>query len=112
MRVADAAHSRRGHGCRVFPEIRHPQVTEQNAAVGVGIRAHASFALGCQFGQFRFEATLRVEQFLRPVAPQPVFQQLQMFGMRGRVGERHLVRTESAFNLQAVNHLRPGPALG
>ena len=112
MRVADAAHPRRRHVDRVVAEIRHPQVAEQNAAIGVGIRAHAPFALGRKFGQFRFQAALLIEEFLRPVAPQPVFQQLEVFGMGGRVGERHLVRTEGAFNLQAIDHLRPGPALG
>ncbi len=113
MRVADAAHPRRGHVDRVVAEIRHPQVAQQNAAVGVGIRAHAPFALGRKFGQFRLQAALLVEEFFRPVAPQPVFQQLEVFGMGGRViGERHLVRAEGAFNLQAIDHLRPGPALG
>ena len=112
MRVADAEHSRRGHGFGVVAEIRHAQVAQQHAAVGMRIRAHASFALGRQFGQFRFQAALRIEEFLRPVAPQPVFQQLEVFGMGGRVGERHLVRPEGAFNLQAIDHLRPRPALG
>ena len=69
MRVADAAHSRRGHVDRVVAEIRHPQVAEQHAAVGMRIRTHASFALGRKFGQFRFQAALLVEEFLRPVAP-------------------------------------------
>jgi hypothetical protein len=99
MRVADAAHAWLGHRFRVVAEIRHPQVAQQHAAVGVGIRAHASFALGRKFGQFRFQAALLIEEFLRPVAPQPLFQQLEVFGMGGRVGERHLVRTEGAFNL-------------
>ena len=74
MRVADAGRPRRGHVGRVVAEIRHPQVAEQNAAIGVGIRAHAPFALGRKFGQFRFQAALLIEEFLRPVAPQPVFQ--------------------------------------
>ena len=112
MRVADAAHPRRRHVDGVVAEIRHAQVAQQHAAVGVGIRAHASFALGRKFGQFRFQAALLIEEFLRPVAPQPVFQQLEVFGMGGRVGERHLVRAEGAFDLQAVDHLRPRPALG
>ena len=105
MRVADAGRPRRGHVGRVVAEIRHPQVAQQNAAVGVGIRAHASFALGRKFGQFRFQAALLIEEFLRPVAPQPVFQLLEVFGMGGRVGERHLVRTEGALNLQSIDHL-------
>jgi hypothetical protein len=74
MRVADTAHSRRGHIGRVVTEIRHPQVAQQNATVGVGIRAHAPFALGRKFGQFRFQAALLIEEFLWPVALQPVFQ--------------------------------------
>ena len=101
MRVADAAHPRRGHGLRVVAEIRHAQVAQQHSAVGVGIRAHAPFALGRKFGQLRFQAALLVEEFLRPVAPQPVFQQLEVFGMGSRVGERYLVRAECAFDLQA-----------
>ena len=32
--------------------------------------------------------------------------------MIGIYQERHLVRSERAFNLQTVYHLRPGPALG
>ena len=94
MRVADAAHARCRHLDSIVAEIRHPQVAEQNAAVGMGIRAHAPFALGRKFGQFRFQAALVIEEFLRPVAPQPVFQKLEMFGMGGRVGKRHLVRAE------------------
>jgi hypothetical protein len=91
MCVADAAHPGRGRLDRVVAEIRHPQVAEQNPAVGVGIRARASFGVGRKFGQFRFEVALLIEEFLRPVAPQPVFQQLEVFGMRGRVGEQHLM---------------------
>lgn len=112
MHVVDAAHPRRRHVDSVVAEIRHAPVAQQHRAVGVGIRAHASFALGRGFGQFRFQAALVIEEFLRSVAPQPVFQQLEVFGMGGRVGERHLVRTEGAFNLLAIDHLRPRPALG
>ena len=68
--------------------------------------------LGASSASSGFQAALLVEEFLRPVAPQPVFQQLEVLGMAGRVGERHLVRTEGAFDLQAIDHLRPRPALG
>jgi hypothetical protein len=71
MRVADAAHPRRDHVDRVVAEIRYPQVAEQHAAVGAGICAHASFALGLEFGQLRFQGALLVEEILRPIAPQP-----------------------------------------
>src|ERR1700690_1582621 len=46
----------------------------------MGIGAHASLAFGREFGQFRFEAARLVEQFLRLVALQPVFQQLEVSG--------------------------------
>ncbi len=112
MRVADAAHPRRRHVLRVVAEIRHAQVAQQLAAVGVRIRAHATVALGRQFGQFRFQAALFIEELFGSVAPQPVFQELEVFGMCGRVGERHLVRPEGAFDRQAIDYLRSGPALG
>ena len=63
-----------GHVHRVVAEIRHAQIAQQHAAVGVGIGAHAPVALGREFGQFRFQAALLIEEFLRPVALQPVFQ--------------------------------------
>ena len=56
VRIADAAAPRRGHVDGVVAEIRHPQVAEQHAAVGVGICAHPPVARGRQFGQFRFQA--------------------------------------------------------
>ena len=34
-----------------------------------------------------------------------------MFGMRRRVGKRHLVRAEGAFDLPAVDDFRSGPSL-
>ena len=111
MGVADSRRTRRGYVFRVVAEIRHPQITQQHAAVGMGIGAHASFAPGSQFGQFRFQAALALEEFLRPVAHEPVFQQFEVFGMSPGV-ERHLVRTEGAFDRQAIDRLRPGPALG
>ena len=81
VRVADAAHSRRGHVDRVVAEIRHPQVAQQQAAVGVRIRAHAAFAFGRQLGQFRLQAALLIEELLGPIASQPVFEQLEVLGM-------------------------------
>ncbi len=35
-----------------------------------------------------------------------------MLGMRGRIGERHLVRAEGAFHAQPIDDLGPCPALG
>ena len=75
MCVADAGRARGRHIDGVGTKVRHPQIAEQHAAIGVGIRAHASIASGRQFGQFRFQAALLIEEFLRAIAPQPVFQQ-------------------------------------
>ncbi len=60
--------------------------TQENSAVGVRILAHAPVALGRQLSQFRFQASLLIEQFLGPIAPQPVFQTFEVFGMGPRVG--------------------------
>ena len=68
--------ARRGHVDRVVAEIRHAQIAQQHAAVGVRIRAHAPLALRRQLGQLRLQAALLVEQLLRPVAPQPVLELL------------------------------------
>jgi hypothetical protein len=45
-----------GTSTGVVAEIRHPQVAQQHAAVGVRIRAHAPLALGRELGQFRLQA--------------------------------------------------------
>src|SRR5208282_924219 len=112
MHIADAANSWRGHGFRIVAEIRHPQITEQDATVGMRIRAHASFSFGCKLGQFRFQSALLVEEFLWPIAFQPVFQKLEMFGMGRWIRERHLMRTKGSFYLQAIDHLRTRPTFG
>ena len=55
---------------------------------------------------------LLVEEFLRPVAPQPILELLEVLGRgRGRDGERHLVRPERPLDRLAVDELRPGPPL-
>ncbi len=86
-------------------EVRHAQVAQQNAAVGVGIGAHPAVALRRQFGQFRHEPPIFIEQFLGLVAFHPAFKLLDMIGMLGIHQERHLVRSESALDLQAVDEL-------
>ena len=102
----------RGHGHRVVVEIRHAQVAQQNAAVGVRIGAHPPVALRRQFGQLRHEPAIFIEQFLGLVALHPAFQLLDMIGMLGIHQDRHLVGSEGALNLQAVDYFRSGPALG
>ena len=93
-------------------EIRHAQVAQQHAAVGVRIGAHPPVALRRQLGQFRHQPAVRIEQLLGLVALHPAFELRDMLGMLGIHQERHLVRPEGALDLQAVDDFRPRPALG
>ena len=102
----------RRHIHRVDAEVRHAQIAQQNAAVGVRIGAHPPVALRRQFGQFRHEPAIFIEQFLGLVAFHPAFQLLDMIGMLGIHQQRHLVRSEGALDLQAVDYFRSRPALG
>ncbi len=93
-------------------EVGHAQVAQQNAAVGVGIGAHPAVALRRQFSQFRHESPIVIEQLLGLVAFHPAFKQLDMIGMVGIHEERHLVRSETALDLQTIDEFRSRPALG
>ena len=93
-------------------EIRHAQIAQQKPAIGMGIGAHPPVALRRQFGQFRHEPAILIEQFFRLVALHPAFKLLDMIGMLGIHQERHLVRPERALDLQAVDDFRSRPALG
>ena len=52
-----------------------------------------------------------VEELLRPVAPHPLLEQRDAVGLLAHVGERDLVRAPRALDRQAVDLLRPRPAL-
>ena len=77
----------------------------------MGIGAHAPLAFWRQFGQFRDEPAIRVEQLLCPVAPHPALELPQMLGMLGINEQRNLMRPEGSLVLQAVDHSWPRPAL-
>ena len=105
VRISNAMNPRRRHVDCVLAEIRHSQVAQQNATVGMRVRTHALLALRSEFGQFRLsQPAVFIKELLRPVALQPIFQHLQVFGMGSRVRERHLVRPERAFNLQSIHY--------
>jgi len=55
----DGARSRHGYGVRA--EIRHAQIPQEFAAVGVRVCAHAAVALGCELGKFVDEPAVLVE---------------------------------------------------
>ena len=93
-------------------EIRHSQVTQQNAAIGVGIGAHTPIAFRRQLGQFRYEPAIFIEQFFGLVALHPAFEQLDVIGMLGINQKRHLMRPERALDFQTVDDFRPVQPLG
>ena len=99
---------------RVVAEIGQTQILQQQTAVGVRIGSHAARALGRQLGQFR-ESTCpsRSNSSSRAVALHPVLRACcRCSGLAAKLGQRHLVRAEGAFDLHAVDDLGAGPALG
>ena len=106
----DGTGCRNGHGVEV--EIRHAQVTQEQAAVGVRIGTHAAIALRRQLRQFGNETSVVVEQFLRFVALHPAFEQRHVLRMLLIDEERHLMGSRGPLDPQSVYDLRPGPALG
>ncbi|OPZ67628.1 MAG: hypothetical protein BWY83_02559 [bacterium ADurb.Bin478] len=76
------------------------------------IVAHAVRPFRRQFSQFRFEASLLVEQLIRLIAHQPGLQRLQLVRFVFRIGQRHLVGTPGILDLFSVHLLGAGPAFG
>ena len=101
---------RDGHGMGV--EIGHAQVLQEESAVGVRIRPHATITLRSQFGQFREKTSSGIEQLFCVVAFHPAFELPDMIGVFGIDEDRHLMGPEGALDWQTVNDLGPGPALG
>ena len=104
--------ARRRHVHRVVAEVGQREVAQQQAAIRVRIRAHPPVAPRRQLGELRDERAVGVEQLLRPVAPQPAFEKREVLRVRTNFSERDLVGTPGPLRGQAVNLLRPGPALG
>ncbi len=67
-------------------EIRHPQVMQQEAAIGMRVRAHPAITHRRQFGQFGHQSTLFIEQFFGLVALHPRFEHTDVVEM-GRVDD-------------------------
>ena len=49
------------HGDRIVAEVRHPQIAQEQAAIGMGVGAHAAVAAGREGGQLGAKATAVVE---------------------------------------------------
>ena len=99
------------HLDRVVAEVGQNELSEQEAAVRVGRRAHPALALRRQVGELGDQRPVLVEELLRLVAPQPVLEHPEMLGVVAHVGHRDLVRPPRILDRQAVDLFRPGPAL-
>ena len=95
----------------VFAEVGHSQVAQEQPAVAVRIGAHAAFALGREFGQFRFEPPIGIEEFLRLVALHPLLEDFDVLRLLVHLAHRHLMRAPRILGALAVDFLRAGPAL-
>ena len=93
-------------------KVRHLQIAQKNSAVRMRVGAHPARALRRQFGELGLQRSVGVEEVFRLVALHPAFQELDMVGMRGVDEHGNLMRAKRAFDLEAVDDLRPGPALG
>ena len=111
-RILRADGARRGDRDRMIAKVRHLQIAQKNAAVGVRVGAHPTRALRRQLGEFGSQRSVRIEEFFRVVALHPAFEELDMVGMRGVDEQGNLMRPKRAFDLQAIDDLRPGPTLG
>ena len=103
--IANTLHTRLGYVDGIVAVIRHPQVMQQQAAVGMGIRTHPACPAWCELGELRLQPPLVIKELSRPIALQPFIQELQMLGVGARIGQGHLVRMECAFDPNAINDL-------
>src|SRR5262245_55352336 len=76
------------------------------------IRAHAALALGRNLGEFGFEAAAGVEEFFRPIALHPLFQDFYVLGFLVHFAHGHLVRAPGILSTFAVDFLRARPSFG
>jgi hypothetical protein len=97
---------------RVGAELGHVELLEQQAAVGVRVRAHAPVGARRQGGQLGHERAVAVEEVVRPVASQPLLECDEVARVRAHFRERHLVGAPRSFGRESVDDLRAGPALG
>ncbi|MDB5887825.1 MAG: hypothetical protein JWM03_697, partial [Rhodocyclales bacterium] len=67
-RVAIAEHTGFGYLLCIFAKVRHAQVAQQHAAVGMGIRTHAASARWGKLRQFRLQFSGCIEQLFGSIA--------------------------------------------
>ncbi len=83
--------------------------TANLAAECVRVQRHAALALGTKREKVFAGLTVRLEKFLRPVRPQPGFDDLQMVGIALGILGRHLMGAERSLHRVTVDCLRSAP---
>ena len=92
-------------------KIRHGQIAQQQTAIGMKIRTHATVAGGSQFRKLGPKFAIFIEKLLRFVTFHPVFQHFYVGGKFFEVGERHLMGSPGIFDRFSFDHFWPGPTL-
>ena len=96
-----------GHRDGVVAEIREPQISEEQAAVGVRVGAHAAAAVwGRASASSGRRLTAVVEELLGPIALHPLFEDAHVARILVHLSHRHLVRAPIALGPPAVDLLR------
>ena len=92
-------------------EVGHRQLLAQPPAVGVGRRGHPRSPSGASAASSGTSRPASSNSVCRVVRPQPLLEHPQVLGVLGQARQRHLVAAEGALDLDAVDHVGPGPAL-
>src|ERR1700683_3197335 len=77
----------------------------------MGIRAHTAFTARGELTHRLARAAILVEELLGLIAAHPRLELGQMVGIRSNLADRQLVRSEGAFDTDAIHDLRSGPNL-
>ena len=97
---------------RVVREVRKVEVPQHPPAIDVRIGAHAAVAFRRECGERRHWTALGIEELLGTVALHPRLEAPQVLRVLLDGRQRYLMRSERAFDLLTIDHLRPRPSLG
>src|SRR4029077_4202928 len=91
-------------------KVGHAQVAQKQAAIGMGVGAHAALAPGREFGELWPEAALLVEEIGRSVASHPVVEDANVLGVLVHFPHRHLMGAPGILGAPAIYFFGARPA--
>ncbi len=100
------------HRHRVVRQRGELKLAAQQAAVGMGVGAHATYAHWGKGPQFGNQGAVGIKELPRAVALQPILQQTELLWIGVRRSKGHLVGPPEALQFLAMQRSRAGPALG